>query len=84
MNLTTKGTDGSQIQSKTTGYGALTLGADIQYNLGSRFVVGARVGGSANLGTLSAERADQTRIFGTSTSGIFFSAYALAGIGLRY
>jgi hypothetical protein len=84
MTMVTKGTDGSQIQSKTEGYAEVTFGGDIQYNLGSHFLVGARVGGSANLGTLSAERADGTRIFGTPTDGIFFSAYALLGIGLHW
>jgi hypothetical protein len=84
MSMVTKGTDGSQIQSKNEGYAAITLGGDIQYNLGSHFLVGARVGGSVNLGTLSAERADGTRIFGTPTGGAFFSAYGLLGIGLHW
>ncbi len=83
MNLVTKGTDGLQIQSKTAGYGSVMFGGDIQYNLGARFLVVARVGGGFNFGSLTAERADGTRIFGSS-SALFWSAYGLLGIGLHY
>jgi hypothetical protein len=80
MNLVTKGTDGSQLQSKNAGFGTVSFGAEAQYNLGSIFQVGAKVGGGFNVGQFTAERADGSRIFGSST----WSAYALLGIGLRY
>jgi hypothetical protein len=80
MNLVTKGADGSQIQSKNAGFGTVTFGGEIQYNLGSIFQVGAKVGGGFNVGQFTAERADGSRIFGSS----IWSAYALLGIGLRY
>lgn len=83
MNMVTKGVDGSQIQSKTAGYATIMFGGDIQYNLGSSFLVGAKVGGGLNLGSLTAERADGSRIFGSST-GVAWSAYGLLSIGLHF
>jgi hypothetical protein len=80
MNLVTKGADGSQVQSKNAGFGTVSFGAEIQYNLGSIFHVGAKVGGGFNVGQLTAERADGSRIFGSS----IWSAYALLGIGLQF
>ena len=80
MKLTTKGLDGSQIQSKSEGFGTVGLGAEIQYNFGSIFQVGAKVGGGFNVGNITAERADGSRIFGPS----IWSTYALLGIGIHF
>ena len=80
MNLVTKGADGAQIQSKNAGFGTVSFGAEAQYNLGSIFQVGAKVGGGFNVGQFTAERADGSRIFGSST----WSAYTLLGIGLHF
>ena len=83
MNLVTKGADGLQIQSKTSGYGSVMFGGEIQYNLGSMFLLVARAGGGFNFGSLTAEDAGGNRIFGSS-SGLIWSAYGLLGVGLRY
>jgi hypothetical protein len=83
MNMITKGADGSQIQSKTSGYATAMFAGNIQYNLGSSFLIGVKVGGGLNLGSLTAERADGSRIFGSST-GVAWSAYGLLGIGLHF
>jgi len=80
MNLVTKRADGAQLQSKNAGFGTVSFGAEAQYNLGSIFQVGAKVGGGFNVGQFTAERADGSRIFGSST----WSAYTLLGIGLHY
>jgi len=80
MNLVTKSADGTQLQSKNAGFGTVSFGAEIQYALGSIFHVGAKVGGGLNVGQLTAERADGSRIFGSS----IWSAYALLGIGLHF
>ena len=83
MNLLTKGADGKQIQSKNVGFGTVNLGAEVQYNLGSAFHVGAKVGGGFSFGQFSAERADGSRIFGSS-SGLSWSAYVLLGAGVHF
>jgi hypothetical protein len=80
LSLDTKGADGGQIQSKNAGYGTVTLGGEIQYSLGSIFHVGAKIGGGLNIGDVTAERADGTRIFKTPV----LSAYGLLGIGLHF
>jgi hypothetical protein len=80
MNLVTKAADGSQIQSKTVGYGTVMFGGEIQYNLGSSFLVGAKVGGGLNVGSVAAERADGSQIFGSSV----WSAYGLLSVGLHF
>jgi hypothetical protein len=80
MNLVTKGADGTQIQSKNAGFGTVSLWTGIQYNLGSVFHVGAKVGGGFNVGQLTAERADGSRIFASSV----WSAYGLLGLGVHF
>jgi hypothetical protein len=80
MTLTTRGTDGTQIQSKDSGFGVVSLGAEAQYTFGRLFHVGVKLGGGFTLGPLTAERADGSRIFASS----LWSAYALLGAGLRY
>jgi hypothetical protein len=68
VNLLTKGADGKQIQSRNVGFGAVTFGTEVQYNLGSVFHIGAEVGGGFSCGQFSAERADGSRIFGSSSA----------------
>jgi hypothetical protein len=80
MGLETKGVGGSQIQSKNAGYGTINVGGEIQYSLGSIFHVGAKIGGSLNVGDVTAEREDGSQIFKTSV----LSAYGLLGIGLHF
>ena len=88
MNLLTKGADGKQIQSKNVGFGTLNLGAEVQYNVGSLFHIGAKVGGGFSFGQFSAERADGSRIFGSSSGSsspaLSWSAYALLGAGVHF
>jgi hypothetical protein len=83
LNLLTKGTDGAQIQSKNAGFGTIALDAEIQYNLGSTFVIEANVGGVGLIGNFTAERADGSSIFGTSSGTWHTSAYGLLGIGFH-
>jgi hypothetical protein len=80
MGLRTKGADGAQIQSKNAGFGTVIIGAEAQYNFASWFHVGAQLGGGVTYGQLTAERADGSRIFGSST-GVGLTADALLGAG---
>jgi hypothetical protein len=80
MALTTRGPDGTQIQSKNVGFGTASLSAELQYNLGALFQVGIKVGGGFTIGQLTAERSDGSRIFASSP----WSAYALLGVGLHF
>jgi hypothetical protein len=84
VNLLTKDADGKQIQSKIAGFGAVNFGAEVQYNLGSVFHIGAKVGGGFSFGQFSAERADGSRIFGSSSAGLSWSAYGLLGAGVHF
>jgi len=84
MNLETRGTDGSQIQSKNAGFGTLVVDGEIQYNLGARFFIQANVGGGGVLGDITAERLDGTRIFGGSSAWGHGVAYGQVGFGLRF
>lgn len=80
MDLQTKGNDGTSIQSKAQYFGTGGLSTELQYNLGTLFHVGARLGGDAAWGRLTAERADGSQIFKSST----LSGYLLLGGGLRF
>ena len=84
VNLLTKDADGKQIQSKNVGFGAVNFGAEVQYNLGSVFHIGAKVGGGFSFGQFSAERADGSQIFGSSSAGLSWSAYGLLGAGVHF
>ena len=83
MYLRTKAADGKEIQSKNVGFGALNLGAELRYNFASVFQVGAKLGGGLTYGELTAERADGSRIFGSSTA-VSWAAYALLGAGVHF
>ena len=80
MNLRTRDAQGMQIQTKNAGFGTVTLGAEVQYNLASWFHVGAQLDGGATYGDLTAERADGSRIFGSST-GVGWTANVMLGVG---
>lgn len=80
MNVRTKAADGAQIQSKDVGFGTMNLGAEAQYNFGSVFHIGAKLGGGFTVGQLTAERADGSRIFGSS----IWAAYGLLGAGVHF
>jgi hypothetical protein len=84
VNFLTKDADGKQIQSKIVGFGSVNLGTEVQYNFGSVFHIGAKVGGGFSFGQFSAERADGSRIFGSSSAGLSWSAYGLLGAGVHF
>jgi hypothetical protein len=84
MHLVTKGTDGSQIQSKNTGFGTLALEAQLQYNLGPHFFVQANVSGGGTVGDISAEHLDGTPIFGESSLWGHWLASGDVGLGLHF
>ena len=72
--------DGTEIQSKRAGIGLVDLDAEARYNVGWLFHVGLKAGWDAPLAGWSAERADGSRIFGSSAN----SGYLLLGIGFRF
>lgn len=78
--LRTTAADGTEIQSKREGIGLVDLDAEARYNVGSLFHVGLKVGWDAPLAGWSAERADGSRIFGSSNN----AGYLLLGIGFRF
>jgi hypothetical protein len=80
MMLKTRALDGTQLQSKNSGFGEVTLSAEAQYYLGAGFHVGLRVGGGFTVGEITAERADGSRIFRSSP----WSAFAMLGAGVRF
>jgi hypothetical protein len=80
LNLATKGLDGATMQSKNAGFGQVSAVIDAQYNLDRHFVLGVRIGGSYTFGDITAERADGSRIFSSSS----WSAYAMLGAGVRF
>ena len=80
MHLRSTGADGRQIQSKDVGFGVVNFGAEAQYNFGSVFHIGAKLGGGFTVGQLTAERADGSRIFGSS----IWAAYGLLGAGVHF
>jgi len=80
MHLRTTGADGRQIQSKDVGFGVVNFGPEVQYNFGSVFHISAKLGGGFTVGQLTAERADGSRIFGSS----IWAAYGLLGAGVHF
>jgi hypothetical protein len=68
------------IQSKDTGFGFAGLGLDAEYSLGAHWHLALRVGGRMQIGGISAERSDGSRILKAS----LFGGYALAGLGLHF
>jgi hypothetical protein len=80
LNLETKGLDGTMMQSKSAGFGTAAAVVGLQYNFSRHIYVDARVVGGFKLGDVTAERADGSRIFGSS----FWFASATLGVGWRY
>jgi len=80
MNVRSKDTQGKEIQNKTTGLGFVGLGIETQYNLGSLFQIGLKLGGEFFMDSVTAERADGSRIFQSS----LFAGYGMLGIGVHF
>ncbi len=80
LHLATSALDGSPIQTKSAGFGAMNATVDVQYNFTSHLFASARVGGAFTIGDIGAERADGTRIFKSSP----WSASGMLGIGVRF
>ncbi|HEY0466425.1 MAG TPA: hypothetical protein VGC79_19580, partial [Polyangiaceae bacterium] len=79
VNIRTKNTEGKEIQNKTTGLGFAGLGLETQYNLGSLFQLGFKLGAEFYVDSFSAERADGSRIFQSSQ----FAGYGMHGVGVH-
>ena len=77
MGLETKDRTGAKIQNKTAGFGTVGLVVEAEYSLTRGFYVGAKLGVDSFAGQITAERADGSRIF-TSSS---VSGYGLFGLG---
>jgi hypothetical protein len=80
MRFRTESADRSFDQSKDVFLGTAGIAVDGQYNLGSHFHVGLRLGSDAQFGSLSAERPDGTEIFKSSVA----SVYAVGGVGFHF
>jgi len=80
MNLRTKGLQGQQIQNKTHVLGLAGLGFETQYNLGSLFQIGAKLGVDFTLDSFSAERANGSQIFESSQ----VAGYGMLGFGVHF
>lgn len=80
LNLETEELDGTKKHSKNVGFGQVSAVADLAYNLGGGFSLGARIGGSFTFGDITAERADGSLIFSSSR----WSAYGMLGAGYRF
>jgi hypothetical protein len=80
LALKTQGQQGVMIQSKSAGFGTAAAVVDVGYNLLGAGFVSLRVSGGINLGDITAERADGSRIFGPSR----WSASATLSVGLRF
>ena len=80
MNVRSKDAQGKEIQNKTTGLGSAGLGVETQYNLGSLFQIGLKLGADFFVNSVTAERADGSRIFQSS----LFAGYGMLGIGVHF
>jgi hypothetical protein len=80
LTLNTSALDGTSIQTKTSGFGQLTLSGELQYYLGAGFHLQAKLGGGAALGQITAERADGSRIFASQ----MWSGDFMLGVGRRF
>ncbi len=78
--LETESADGAFFHRKEAGFGYVGLGLDAQYSLDDSFHVALRLGGRAQFGGISAERADGSQLFEMQ----MFAAYGSAGIGLHF
>jgi hypothetical protein len=80
LGMDTKDLLGVTARDKSTGFGTAGLVLESQYRFGSVFLLDLRLAGRAQLGGLSAERADGSEIFGAQ----LFGAYAQLGLGLQF
>lgn len=81
LNLETQDTQGGAAPTKKeTGFGSAGLILNARYALNSQFYVGLKVGGRMQLGGLTAERPDGSRIFEPQ----LFGAFGQAGLGLQF
>ena len=80
VNLRTRDTQGKEIQNKTKGLGFAGLGLETQYNLGSLFQIGLKLGADFMVDSFSAERANGSTIFESSQ----LAAYGMLGFGVHF
>ena len=80
VNSRTKDGQGKQIQDKSTAIGFAGLGFETQYNLGSLFHVGLKLGADFMVNSFSAERTDGSRIFESSQ----VAGYGMLGFGVHF
>jgi hypothetical protein len=67
-------------QQKEIGFGFGSLAADARYNLGDLVHVGVRAGFTAQVGEVTAEKANGDRLFASSVLG----GYGVVGLGLHF
>lgn len=80
VNLETKEAGTDYQKDKMTGFGAASLSFETRYNIGNHFHIGASAGGEMWLGTLSAERADGSKLFESR----LFNANVQLGLGVHF
>lgn len=80
VNIKTRDAQGAEIQNKSKALGFAGLGFESQYNLGSLFHIGLKLGADFMVDSFSAERADGSRIFESS----LFSGYGMLGVGIHF
>lgn len=80
VQMTTTGPLGTATQTKNSGFGSIMFTGEIQLHLAGPFHLGAQVAGGFKLGQLTAERADGSRIFASSTGLL----EGTLGVGFRY
>ncbi|HEY3256993.1 MAG TPA: hypothetical protein VGJ91_23715 [Polyangiaceae bacterium] len=80
LDIRSKDLNGTQTQRKGAGIGFAGLGVDTQYNLGSLFHVGFKLGADFFVDSFGAERPDGSSIFRSSQ----FAGYGMLGFGAHF
>ncbi len=80
LSIRSKDAHDTQTQSKTTGLGFAGVGVETQYNLGSLFQVGLKLGADFFVDSFAAERPDGSTIFRSSQ----FAGYGMLGLGVHF
>lgn len=80
INVRTRDKQGKEIQNKAAGLGFASLNVQTQYNLGSLFQIGLKLGADFMVDSFSAERADGSTIFQSSQ----FAGYGMLGLGVHF
>ncbi|HKO51059.1 MAG TPA: hypothetical protein VJV79_25295 [Polyangiaceae bacterium] len=80
MNVRTRDAQGHEVQNNTQALGFAGLGIESQYNLGSLVQIGAKLGVDFLVDSITAERADGSRIFESSN----FAGYGMLGLGVHF